>query len=74
MSENCCTDRHCGVFVLLLASQLDDLILHVHNNTNCPCSMQVCKQAPGGYRIAVAIIQRMWLDPDLRYRASSPVE
>jgi len=36
--------------------------------------MQICKQAPGGYRIAIAIIEHMWLDPDLRYRASSPLE
>jgi len=36
--------------------------------------MQICKQAPGGYRIAVALIGNMWLDPDLRHRASSPNE
>ena len=59
---------------LFIASQLDDLILHVHNNTDCPCSKQICERARGGYRIGVALIKRMWLDPDLHYRASSPVE
>jgi len=59
---------------LLLASRLDDLILNVHNNTECPCSAQICRQAPGGYLIAVALVDSMWLEPDLRYRASSPVE
>jgi len=65
---------HWCVYVMLLASQLDDMILHVHNNTDCPCSVPICKGAPGGYRIAVAIVGSMWLDPALRYRASSPVE
>jgi len=60
--------------MLLPANQLDDLILHVHNNTACPCLTQTCKRAPGGYRIAVALIGSLWLEPDLRYRATSPVE
>jgi len=60
--------------LFLPASQLDDLILHVHNNTKCPCEPQICTRAPGGYRIAVALIGSIWLDPELRYRASSPVE
>jgi len=50
---------------LLSASQLGDLILHVHNNTDCPCSPQICRRAPGGY--CIGPIYYICLDPNSRY-------
>jgi len=56
------------------ASLLDEVILRFHNNTACPCSTQICKRTPGGYRIAVALVGSMRLHPDLRDRATSVIE
>jgi len=74
MSRNYSTVIKLVCLFSLLANQVDMLILRVHNNTDCPCSPQMCRRAPGGYRIAVALIKSIWLDPELQHRANYPVE
>lgn len=49
-----------------LAHQLDKLVAQIVNETGCPCSAYSCQQHREGYKIGIAIIQKMQFDDSNR--------
>ena len=50
------------VFILWLGDALDDAISDVFQHTACPCTKQECAENDSGYKIGIALIQKMQVD------------
>lgn len=42
---------------------MDNAISDVNRDTACPCTPQQCAEDSSGYKIGIALVQRMQIDP-----------
>jgi len=50
------------VYLFCLGDALDKDINDIQHHTPCPCTPQQCAEDPSGYRIGIALVQKMQVD------------